>query len=157
MIAESTSHQLSLHLNIPHSETMETRASKTASDSKTSSPTASPTQLPSQIVPGPFSTVKMEPTSEISNPEIRQLLLSDEELSVVMAMRSQPSASTPTTPSCSKITEDLQKPSQVSFLTMEPLTTAPIKSTDSCYSTFYLYYGETREACHKTHDSKVGP
>ena len=94
---------------------METRASKTASDS-------SPTQNPPQNVQGPFTTVKLEPTSDISNPEIRLLHLSDEELSVVMAMRSPPSASNTTTPSCSKINEDFQKPLQVSFPKMEHLT-----------------------------------
>ena len=37
------------------------------------------------------------------------------------------------------------------------VTVATNKSADSCYSIFCLYYGENREACSKTHDTKVGP
>ena len=118
---------------------METRASKPASDAETPSTALSATKNLSQIESGPFSSIKIESTTPPSKTDISPLLLSREEMSVVMAMRSQPPTAIKHIPSSSNAFEDFQQPLQVSFTKLDaptppnsiPPTAATAPSTPS--------------------------
>ena len=101
---------------------METRASKTAADPETPSPAASHSEDLSQITKGPFSTSKIESSETQIKSELRSLMLSDEEMAAVMAMRNPPSTPSPSLPPRSSVHEDVQTDVKVSFTTLEPPT-----------------------------------
>ena len=109
MIARSSSHQLSPHLNFPHSEIMETRASKHASDAETPPPALSLSEHQTQKSSGPFSSPKFEVSTPPIKSEFPQLMLSAEELSVVISMRSPPTTEPTSVPSLPSILQDLKR------------------------------------------------
>ena len=101
---------------------METRASKQASDAETPLPALSPSENLFQKSFGPFSSTKIEVSTPPIKSEFPQLMLSAEEFSVVMAMRS-PSTSEPTSvPSLPSNPQDLKTLSKVSFEKLEAPT-----------------------------------
>ena len=94
---------------------METRASKHASDAETPPPALSPSEDQSQKPSGPFSSPKKEVSAPPIKSEFSPLLLSAEELSVVMAMRSPPTTENTSVPSLASLLPDLGTPSKVCF------------------------------------------
>ena len=126
MIPRSSPYQISLSLNIPHSETMETRGSLKAIDKETSSPPKSPSQDPPQIVPGPFSTPKIKRKADPLQSEKWKFVLSDEVMNAVIAMRNPPSTMSYSLPSRSSTYEDFKTDLEVSYTKLEqPLPPIP--------------------------------